>query len=80
VAVGGGATAGGDPPASEPAPAPAPALQPADPVVASAESGGDGFPVWPVLASALAVVAASTLGAALVRRRRAARDPEVAVR
>jgi len=80
VAVGGGATAGGDPPASEPAPAPAPALQPADPVVASAESGGDGFPVWPVLVSALAVVAAFTLGAALVRRRRAARDPEVAVR
>lgn len=75
VAVGGSAAGGGTPPAPEPAPAPA------EPVVAaSAETSGEGFPVWPVVASCLAALAALALGAALVRRRRAARGPEVALR
>lgn len=76
VAVGGAPTSGGEPPAPAPAPA-SPA--PAEPIVASAESSGDGFPVWPVVGSALAALAAFALGAGLVRRRRAGRDPEVAL-
>ena len=74
VTVGGAPAGGGEPPAPAPAPAPA------DPIVASAESSGDGFPVWPVVGSALAALAAFALGAGLVRRRRAGRGPEVAVR
>jgi hypothetical protein len=74
VAVGGAPAGGGEPPAPVPAPAPA------EPIVASAESSGDGFPVWPVVGSALAALAAFALGAGLVRRRRAGRGPEVAVR
>jgi hypothetical protein len=77
VAVGGGTAGGGTPQA--PAPAAAPAT--ADPVVAaSTESSGAGFPVWPVVASSLAALAALAVGAALLRRRRAARGPEVALR
>jgi hypothetical protein len=72
VAVGGAPAGGGEPPARAPAPA--------EPNVASAESAGDGFPVWPVVGSALAALAAFALGAGLVRRRRAGRGPEVAVR
>ena len=72
VTVGGAPAGGGEPPAPAPAPA--------DPIVASAESSGDGFPVWPVVGSALAALAAFALGAGLVRRRRAGRGPEVAVR
>jgi hypothetical protein len=69
VAVGGAPAGGGEPPAPAPAPA--------EPVVASAESSGDGFPVWPVVGSALAALAAFVLGAGVIRRRR--RGPEVAV-
>jgi hypothetical protein len=69
VAVGGAPAGGGEPPAPAPAPA--------DPAVASAESSGDGFPVWPVVGSALAALAAFVLGAGVIRRRR--RGPEVAV-
>jgi hypothetical protein len=74
VAVGGAPAGGGEHPASDPAPAPA------EPIVASAESSGDGFPVWPVVGSALAALAAFVLGAGAIRRRRADRDPEVALR
>jgi MYXO-CTERM domain-containing protein len=74
VSVGGAPVGGGEPPA--PAPRSTPPL--ADPIVASAESSGDGFPVWPVVGSALAALAAFALGAGLVRRRR--RGPEMAVR
>jgi len=74
VAVGGAPTGGGEPPAPAPAPAPA------EPIIASAESSGDGFPVWPVVASALAAFAALALGAGFVRRRKAHRAPEVAIR
>lgn len=75
VAVGGTATGGGSPPAPEPTPAPA------EPVVAaSSETTSEGFPVWPVVASFLAALAALALGAALLRRRRSARGPEVALR
>jgi hypothetical protein len=69
VAVGGAPAGGGEPPAPAPAPS--------EPVVASAESSGDGFPVWPVVGSALAALAAFVLGAGVIRRRR--RGPEVAV-
>jgi hypothetical protein len=72
VAVGGTPAGGGEPPAPAPAPA--------EPVIASAEAPGEGFPVWPVVGSALAALAAFALGAGLLRRRRAGRDPEVAVR
>jgi len=75
VSVGGAPVAGGEPPA--PAPSSTPPL--ADPIVASAEPSGAGFPVWPVVASALAALAAFALGAGVVRRRRAGRGPEVAV-
>jgi hypothetical protein len=78
VAIGGAPAGGGEPPAPAPASAPAPA--PADPIIASAESSGEGFPVWPVVASALAALAAFVLGAGIVRKRRAGRGPEVAVR
>ena len=74
VAVGGAPAGGGEPPASDPPPAPA------EPIVASAGSNGDGFPVWPVVGSALAALAAFVLGAGAIRRRRADRDPEVALR
>ncbi|MGH3058987.1 MAG: hypothetical protein ACRDPP_12220 [Gaiellaceae bacterium] len=70
VAVGGAPTGGGQPPAPAPV----------EPVVAAAESSRDGFPVWPVVGSALAALTAFALGAGLVRRRRAGRGPEVAVR
>jgi hypothetical protein len=70
VTIGGAPAGGGEPPAPDPAPAPA----------ASATSADEGFPVWPVVASALAALAAFALGAGVVRRRRAAREPEVAVR
>jgi len=72
VAIGGAPAGGGEPPAPAPAPA--------EPVIASAEAPGEGFPVWPVVASALAALAAFALGAGIVRKRRAARAPEVAVR
>jgi hypothetical protein len=72
VAVGGAPAGGGEPPAPAPAPA--------DPIVASAESSGEGFPVWPVVASALAALAAFALGAGVVRRRKAHRAAEVAIR
>jgi hypothetical protein len=78
VAIGGAPAGGGEPPAPAPASAPAPA--PADPIIASAESSGEGFPVWPVVAGALAALAAFVLGAGIVRKRRAGRGPEVAVR
>ncbi|MGH3036280.1 MAG: hypothetical protein ACRDMU_03780 [Gaiellaceae bacterium] len=74
VTIGGGGVGGGEPPA----PAPAPAV--ADPIVASAGTSGDGFPVRPVLASSLAVLAAFALGAGLVRRRKAHRAAQVAMR
>jgi hypothetical protein len=70
VSVGGAPVGGGG--GGEP-PAPAPA----EPVVASAPSA-DGFPVWPVVASGLAALAAFALGAGFVRRRRAHRAAEVA--
>jgi len=70
VTIGGAPAGGGEPPAPDPAPAPA----------ASTTSADEGFPVWPVVASALAALAAFALGAGVVRRRRAAREPEVAVR
>lgn len=69
VTIGGAPAGGGEPPAPAP-------VEP----VAAAASSGDGFPVWPVVASALAALAAFALGAGLLRRRRAARGPEVAVR
>jgi hypothetical protein len=69
VAVGGApAGGGGEPPAPAPAPTPAVATTPA----------GDGFPVWPVVASALAALAAFAIGAGVLRRRRAHRAAEVA--
>jgi hypothetical protein len=74
VAIGGAPAGGGEPPAPAPAPAPA------DPIIASAESSGEGFPVWPVVAGALAALAAFALGAGIVRKRRGGRGPEVAVR
>jgi hypothetical protein len=80
VAIGGAPAGGGEPPAPAPAPASAPAPAPADPIIASAESSGEGFPVWPVVAGALAALAAFVLGAGIVRKRRAGRGPEVAVR
>jgi hypothetical protein len=70
VAVGGAPVGGGGPPAPAPA----------DPIIASAESSGEGFPVWPVVASALAALAAFALGAGIVRRRKAHRAAEVAIR
>ena len=70
VAVDGAPAGGGEPPAPAPA----------DPIIASAESSGEGFPVWPVVASALAALAAFTLGAGVVRRRKAHRAAEVAIR
>jgi hypothetical protein len=76
VAVGGAPAGGGEPPAPSPAPTP----EPTAPVVASAETSGDGFPVWPVVTSALAALAAFTLGAGVVRRRKAHRAAEVALR
>lgn len=76
VAVGGAPAGGGEPPA----PAPAPAPEPTAPIVASAETSGDGFPVWPVVASALAALAAFTLGVGVMRRRKAHRAAEVALR
>lgn len=69
LAVGGAPTGG----SGTPSPAPEPVL------AASAEASRDGFPVWPVVASAPAALAAFALGAGLVRRRRSGRDPEVAV-
>jgi hypothetical protein len=72
VTIGGAPAGGGEPPASDPAPAPVPTP------VASTATSGEGFPVWPVVASALAALAAFALGAGVVRRRR--RGPEVAVR
>lgn len=71
VAVGGApASGGGEPPAPAPAPTPTPAV--------ATTPSGDGFPVWPVVASALAALAAFALGAGVVRRRRAHRAAEVA--
>ena len=71
VAVGGAPAGGGEPPAPAPAPTPTP-------VPVASTTSGDGFPIWPVVASALGALAAFALGASVVRRRR--RGPEMAVR
>jgi hypothetical protein len=73
VAVGGAPAGGGEPPAPAPAPAPAP-------LPVASTTSGDGFPLWPVVASALAALAAFALGAGVIRRRKAHRAAEVAIR
>ena len=57
-----------------------PAPAPANPVPAAASSGGEGFPVWPVVGGALAALAAVAVSVALLRRRRGAHAPGVVTR
>jgi hypothetical protein len=55
VSIGGGGGASGQPPAASP--------------VAAADSAGEGFPVWSVLAGVLGALTAVAVSAALLRRR-----------
>ncbi len=73
-----GSPAGGGTPAP-PKGTPAPS-QPAEPVAAATTEPDGSFPLWPVLGGALAALAALSVSVAVLRRRRAARAPEVAVR
>jgi hypothetical protein len=71
IAVGGPAGSGGN--GSK-------AAAPVEPVPASsANTGGDGFSLWPVVGGILGALAALGGGGALIRKRRAARAPGVAV-